>query len=94
MATDSDSHRCEEPRVFVDTTTAGNPYIRLARTTPATPPAVWARMYAHASRHRVRPPSRTSAIVTTGFRWAPDTGPTARMIATSAAAVAAALSKR
>src|SRR6476646_9314288 len=78
-------------RVLVDQSTAGSSYMRLASMHPAHAPATCAAMYAPRSRVE-RPPHTRSARLTTGFRCAPDTEPTARMIATSPAAVAAAFS--
>ena len=53
-------------------------------TAPAIAPANWRRR--NARLEAGHPPKTRSAKVTTGFRWAPDTGPTARMMTASAAA--------
>src|SRR5689334_9072381 len=91
VATASASHTPPPERVFVDHSIAGSEYIRLATITPAMPPAICAGTYAASSR-RDSPPNAASAALTSGLRCAPETGPTARMIATSPAAVAAAFS--
>ena len=59
--------------------------------TPTMAPAIWATTYAASSTRR-SPPKNASAQLTTGFRCAPETDPTARMMATRAAPVAAAFS--
>jgi len=91
VATTSLTHRPAPLRAWVDNSTAGNENITLATTAPTTPPSTWATQYTEASAV-LRPPNTRSARVTTGFRWAPDTGPRARMMATSAPAVATAFS--
>ena len=92
VATTSPSHRLDELRACSEMLTAGSENMRLASITPTTAPETWAARYAPSSRHR-RPPKIASTTLTAGLRWAPETEPTARMIATSAAPVASAFSR-
>ena len=91
VATTSPSQSPPLERECVDHDTASRSNIRLATTAPDMPPAICAATYAATARTS-RPPNTASASVTTGLRWAPDTGPNARMRATSPPAVAAAFS--
>src|SRR5579864_7186029 len=61
-------------RTVDEISTAGSANITLATTAPATPPPICATPYASTSGP-LMPPKRQSASVTTGFKWAPETGP-------------------
>src|SRR5437763_2160769 len=88
VATISPNHSPPPERVLVDHSTAGSEYMRLTSIAPQIPPEICSGMYASRSR-RLIPPKNASARLTTGLRCAPDTAPTARMIAIRPAAVAA-----
>ena len=88
VATISPSQMPPPERTCVERFTASSPNIRFAMIAPITPPTIWAITYPTASFVDLSPPNMRSAIVTTGLRCAPDTCPKARMIATSAPAVA------
>ncbi len=68
--------------------TAGSSNMRLATIAPTHAPATCAADVHAARRAVAMPPSTRSARVTTGLKCAPDTGPSARISATSAAPVA------
>ena len=65
--------------------------MRFATIAPLMAPAICAGTYATQSRHD-SPPNSASTTLTTGLKCAPDTGPNARINATSPPAVAAAFS--
>jgi hypothetical protein len=92
VATTSPSKRPPPGRLSCDSSTAGSENMRFAMAAPAIAPATCARTWASASAVD-KPPSRRSARVMTGFRCAPETGVTARMMAITASAAAEAFSK-
>src|SRR5215510_8881330 len=79
---------CGSPlRTCVDQVRKGVPNMACARSTPATAPVIWAAMIdTILVVHRGLRTDATS--VTSGLKWAPDTGPNVTMSATNAAPVA------
>src|ERR671910_1760371 len=91
VATTSPNQSPRDDRSVDENVTASRSNIRLATMAPAHAPTSWAPMYAIAVPVG-RPPNRRSASVTTGLKWAPETGPNATIRAASPAPVAAAFS--
>src|SRR5215471_1989702 len=87
VATNSPSQRPPPVRSCVEMFTAESENIRFAIMHPTHAPAICATTYTTAVLVDV-PPSMRSAIVTTGLKCAPETGPSARISATSPAPVA------
>jgi hypothetical protein len=92
VASDSDSHSPAPERWWVEMLTASRLNIRLAATAPPTPPASCAGRYAATCRWET-PPKIRSARVMTWLKCPPDTGPNARISATSPASVIRAFSR-
>src|ERR671910_2038887 len=91
VATTSPNQSPPDDRSVDENVTGSRSNIRLATMAPAHAPTSWAPAYATAVPVR-RPPNRRSASVTTGLKWAPETGPNATIRATRPAPVAAAFS--
>src|SRR5579884_1699260 len=91
VATTSASQWAPDARLVLEMLTAAAPNMALASTAPPTQPNPWAGKYATASFQEM-PPNAASTKDTTGLRWAPDTGPTIKMMVNNPAAVAAAFS--
>jgi len=79
---------CAPPaRAWREAKKIGSPNMPWATATPRNAPVICAAMYTGTSVHRM-PPTAASASVTAGFICAPESGPNAKISATSAAPVA------
>jgi len=87
----SENHKAPDDRSFVDQFTASSSNMMFAIIAPTQPPTICTIEY-NANSLFVNPPNSRVTNETTGLKWAPETGPSAKIKAISPPVVAAAFS--